>query len=279
MEDDGFALVRKGRKSSKPGSKPSGRARPGSSSNTIQYRNVSTRQNQPKDPESVKKGILDAVEEKRSLLARSPFFQQAMDSVATEMKAFRSSSGDLDIVCYGIGSLAGSRISQLQFALCLLLHEIYSFRHLYIFDPIMSEMDRAIADHFNLTVIDTNERGKRTVSRPTLFYMPHCGAALYNNVLWANWGASSLTNIAIIGNSFDMYCCSSLDSKLAAEGPFIKTIQAHTTEVALPSNFHDNDVFNNLSFHFFRPSSMDAIDVLIWENAPEPALTSSPEIL
>ena len=40
----------------------------------------------------------------------------------------------------------------------------------------------------------------------TLFYMPHCGKALYNNLLWANWTPELLTNLLIIGNSFQHVC-------------------------------------------------------------------------
>ncbi|KAK0412005.1 hypothetical protein QR680_005975 [Steinernema hermaphroditum] len=35
-----------------------------------------------------------------------------------------------------------------------------------------------------------------------LFFMPHCGHALYNNLLWSNWSSSALRNLVIIGNDF-----------------------------------------------------------------------------
>ena len=37
---------------------------------------------------------------------------------------------------------------------------------------------------------------------PTVFYMPHCGKALYNNLLWANWQPELLSLLTIVGNSF-----------------------------------------------------------------------------
>ena len=37
---------------------------------------------------------------------------------------------------------------------------------------------------------------------PTIFYMPHCGTALYNNLLWRNWSVDALSKVVIIGNSF-----------------------------------------------------------------------------
>lgn len=36
----------------------------------------------------------------------------------------------------------------------------------------------------------------------TVFYLPHCGTALYNNLLWSNWSAAALSRMVIVGNSF-----------------------------------------------------------------------------
>lgn len=47
------------------------------------------------------------------------------------------------------------------------------------------------------------QEGKRSVrGQPTVFYMPHCGTALYNNLLWSNWSADALSRVLIVGNSF-----------------------------------------------------------------------------
>jgi hypothetical protein len=42
----------------------------------------------------------------------------------------------------------------------------------------------------------------------TLFYMPHCGRALINNVLWANWGPD-LARLLLVGNSLDSIAAAS----------------------------------------------------------------------
>ena len=47
------------------------------------------------------------------------------------------------------------------------------------------------------------QAGKRSVTQNTVFYMPHCGKALYNNLLWKNWSKERLKKLVIIGNSFD----------------------------------------------------------------------------
>lgn len=46
------------------------------------------------------------------------------------------------------------------------------------------------------------QEGKRSIEGPTLFYMIHCGKALYNNLLWSNWSAEALSQMVVVGNSF-----------------------------------------------------------------------------
>lgn len=47
------------------------------------------------------------------------------------------------------------------------------------------------------------QEGKRLATKPTLFYLMHCGKALYNNLLWKNWSTQCLPRMIIIGNSFN----------------------------------------------------------------------------
>lgn len=47
------------------------------------------------------------------------------------------------------------------------------------------------------------QEGKRLAIKPTLFYLMHCGKALYNNLLWKNWSPNCLPLVVIIGNSFN----------------------------------------------------------------------------
>lgn len=54
-----------------------------------------------------------------------------------------------------------------------------------------------------LTARPSPQEGRRSVGgEPTVFYMPHCGTALYNNLLWGNWSVDALAKMLIIGNSF-----------------------------------------------------------------------------
>lgn len=66
--------------------------------------------------------------------------------------------------------------SLLQLALALLLRD-----HLpclagppEAFDPAFTEVDAALLSQLGVTPMSVNEGGARSVSEPTLFYLPHC---------------------------------------------------------------------------------------------------------
>jgi hypothetical protein len=76
---------------------------------------------------------------------------------------------------------------------------------MYIFDPVMTDLDKELCQVHNIEIIKENESGKRSVKRETLFYMPHCGRGLYSNTLSANWNIEQISLLTFIGNNFDMY--------------------------------------------------------------------------
>ncbi|KAL9187511.1 hypothetical protein ACHAXT_001614 [Thalassiosira profunda] len=161
-----------------------------------------------------------------------------------------------EIVAYGIGNFATGRYHapMLQLACLLLLrrcacqstHQTQggnvsdAFEReqrqvpIYYYEPCTLPVEKALLENvFHLTILDTNEMGKRTVesmrqpqkagctegdAHHTLFYMPHCPMRLYCNVLWAHWdrifpittsndGVDGKRNnpILIFGNSFGGY--------------------------------------------------------------------------
>ena len=98
---------------------------------------------------------------------------------------------DVDVVCYGIGRFSTSLPSRLQLAVLLALHSSLPSApacSLGLYEPLLSSLETAVVHSLGVGLIERNEEAKRRVSRCTVFYMPHCGQALYNNLLWANWG-------------------------------------------------------------------------------------------
>ena len=139
-------------------------------------------------------------------------------------------------------------IAQQQLALLLLLlDELKPPQSCWVYDPVLTEQERAAIGKSGCALFTTNDvrlisapscnhscpckwlhakcngnihtihrttynklytalqMCKYTTKECTLFYMPHCGIAMYNNLLWANWDHSILSKIAIIGNRFSSY--------------------------------------------------------------------------
>ncbi|XP_058014337.1 SRR1-like protein isoform X2 [Ahaetulla prasina] len=144
---------------------------------------------------------------------RSPPAAQQQDPLREWPEALRGGAapegpggraGGLRCVCYGLGSFCSCGKARLQLAfLLLLLEELKVAPEMcFIFDPVFSTLEIEVLSGLGLTVLQWNEEGKRSIEGPTLFYMIHCGKALYNNLLWSNWSAEALAQMVVVGNSF-----------------------------------------------------------------------------
>lgn len=133
------------------------------------------------------------------------------------------------VVCYGIGKIGSCHIAQHQFGLLMELLSPYQPIQIFVYDPVLQEEEKATIRECGCQIIARNEVGtfilakwehsypvpndihtppqqcKFRVDDRTMFYMPHCGKAMYNNLLWANWSSEHLSKIAIVGNSFNSY--------------------------------------------------------------------------
>ncbi|KDO32270.1 hypothetical protein SPRG_02749 [Saprolegnia parasitica CBS 223.65] len=175
----------------------------------------------------------------------------------------------LQLVAYGVGSFAhgpsGNAIYQL--ACASLLREFLAtheaLAEAFIYDPIMTEDDNEVAAAMDLAVLETNEQGQRTAQTRTLFFMPHCGKQLYQNVLLSNW--RSLEKVYVLGNSFAAY-----DDRLLVKAERAKSIFSalvpYTTEVALGpcdkktvrDHVEYDAAFNDTSLHVFSDAQLRA---------------------
>ncbi|KAK7463148.1 hypothetical protein BaRGS_00038293 [Batillaria attramentaria] len=147
---------------------------------------------------------------------------------------------------------------QLSLVLALRDHLQVSPEHCQVYDPQFTETEKLILQEFDCTLIRRNEEGKRRCERPTLVVMPHCGKALFNNFLWANWRPQSLQQLIIIGNSFSNMLDSS--SKIL---PFVK-------EEAVQNTFTYTDIFNDLSVHWFPLENLQRVAPGTWTQPDEP---------
>ncbi|KAK3085062.1 hypothetical protein FSP39_023661, partial [Pinctada imbricata] len=115
------------------------------------------------------------------------------------------------------------------------------------------------------------QEGKRRVTEPTLFFMPHCSKSLCNNLLWANWSPWQLSNLVIVGNSFNNIC-SNLITISSDQGyiSFVFQILPYVNEHPLPENFQYSDIFNDTSVHFFPSDRIHSVCDEFWTDCTEP---------
>ncbi|RCH83403.1 hypothetical protein CU098_000293, partial [Rhizopus stolonifer] len=175
-----------------------------------------------------------------------------------------------DIICYGIGSMQKSKNAQYQFELALLLRDLTKIPgKMYIFDPVMTELDKELCQVCDIEIITKDEEGKRPAEKPTLFYMPHCGRGLYSNTLSANWNTELLSKVTIIGNRFDMYVGSQLHRDLVKECPYLIPAVDILNAVSFPKEFDNNQVFNDLSIQTFPEEALSKLTNEFWESVPK----------
>ena len=122
---------------------------------------------------------------------------------------------------------------------------------------ILSATESRVLEALGCSVMSINEHGRREALKPTMFFMPHCEAELYNNLLQANWKLNLLKNMVLFGNSFETYeqhvslcknspILNSMGHILAAQG-FTNEFRIQTVSDDYYNAFHDS------SWHFFSP--------------------------
>ncbi|XP_048834475.1 SRR1-like protein [Brienomyrus brachyistius] len=179
---------------------------------------------------------------------------------------------DLDCVCYGLGSFLSGVTSRYQLAMLLLLLEALKIPHgrCSMFDPVFSPAECKVLRTMGFTVLSENEEGKRPVSRPTLFYLLHCGTALYNNLLWSNWSQQKLPLLTIMGNSFQGLQDRMVQQDLKREYSFIANVCTVCEETSLPCSARFSDVFNDTVLLQFPRQRLSTLPLHVWTHAPEP---------
>jgi len=123
-----------------------------------------------------------------------------------------TSPSSSSIVCYGIGNFGIKQsipsASMWQLVCALQLRDTFQKKHgieviLYYFEPFMTSEEANLLKHLSIEIIHENEKGKRTVTETTFFFMPHCPLVLYSNLIFEN--RNHLQHVIIFGNSLSSY--------------------------------------------------------------------------
>ncbi|XP_065184778.1 SRR1-like protein [Sycon ciliatum] len=175
--------------------------------------------------------------------------------------------GRIDVVCYGIGPFAQSLQARHQMGALMLLVKYLQDRHLlqdrFLYDPVLQRGEADIVQELGFELIKVNEEGRRRVVRPTLFFMPHCGRSLYENVLASNWSCKQLHFVAIIGNEFSSYLHRMPTHVFRSETPHLAHGQSIVSELEiLPGEFMES--FNDSALHVFDQHKLPAEGDAFW---------------
>ncbi|KAI9103093.1 hypothetical protein DFS34DRAFT_607431 [Phlyctochytrium arcticum] len=278
MEDDGFTLVvgaKKAGTSRKNGSRTDKSAGP----SRFSYKKSTKQTTEAADESPTWEELVDKVDQKRTLLRSGQYVEKAAEQwrlpvalIATMAKA-TTVHPKVEVVVYGLGSLL-SEVSCWQLALLLeVMDSLKVHCSRWIYDPVMTESDRLAVERLEFQVIAQNEQAARAALVPTLFYMPHCGHALYNNVLRANWSPAQLESVVIVGNSFDAYSeflpglC-----RLEARAPYLARVGRIVSQIPIKltngkesrtvkgQQLWPEGTFNNTSVHFFQANKLHAVE-------------------
>uniref|UniRef100_A0A1J3HM31 Protein SENSITIVITY TO RED LIGHT REDUCED 1 n=1 Tax=Noccaea caerulescens TaxID=107243 RepID=A0A1J3HM31_NOCCA len=187
--------------------------------------------------------------------------QLKSQEVSDQFRLVLASETHLQVVMYGIGSIESYESPRLQLSIAILMKREFDWvGNIEVFDPILSATESSVLESLGCTVLSVNEQARREALKPTLFFMPHCEANLYSNLLQANWRTDRLSRIALFGNSFQMYEEQvTLDPEVIRATKRIVAARRITSEFAIETVSDDYfAAFHDSSWHFFSPGGVDS---------------------
>jgi len=200
------------------------------------------------------------------------------DSACSRKKPFRT-----ELIGYGIGPFASSLPAKYHLAMLLHLRKSLNVSECLVYDPVWVSVENDILLKSDCNLIPHNEEGKRTVCQDkdtmSIFFMPHCGKALYNNLLWTNWKSTSLCRTLLIGNSFSEMALSMPDQVLKSSYMYISRVLPYTTIIDVDKSELPEEVLSSTALHVFSDKLLQTIPEDIWLQTQEPLYEDDVEII
>ncbi|KAG2299775.1 hypothetical protein Bca4012_011392 [Brassica carinata] len=190
--------------------------------------------------------------------------------VSDQFRLVLGTETQLQMVMYGIGSIESYESPRFQLSIAILMKREFDWvGNIEVFDPILSATESSVLESLGCTVLSVNEQARREALRPSLFFMPHCEANLYNNMLQANWRMDRLSRIVLFGNSFQMYEEQViLDEEVIRATKRIIAARRFTSEFAIETVSDDYfPAFHDTSWHFFSPGIDSELSLLVSEES------------
>lgn len=189
--------------------------------------------------------------------------------VSDQFRLVLGKETQLQMVMYGIGSIESYESPRFQLSIAILMKREFDWvsDNIEVFDPVLSATESSFLKSLGCTVLSVNEQARREALKPTFFFMPHCEANLYSNLLEANWRMDRLSRIALFGNSFQMYEEQvSFDTEVICATKRIIAAQRITSEFAIETVSDDYfAAFHDSSWHFFSSALDSELPLLVSE--------------
>ncbi|XP_077164229.1 SRR1-like protein [Paroedura picta] len=217
------------------------------------------------------------LQEARAELQASEFWRRSLKVLLGALREVAAPAGGRwRCVCFGLGNFASCFRARGQLAfLLLLLRELQiPEERCCVFDPAFCALERDVLSGLGLSLLSRNEEGKCPVHEPTIFYMIHCGKALYNNLLWSNWSAEALSQMVIVGNSFKGIEERVPTRIFQVDYAYIAKVLPASVEAALPPHDQQLEVFNDTAVHCFPWRKLQEVPPETWGFQDEPAYPS-----
>lgn len=137
-----------------------------------------------------------------------------------------------------------------QLALLILLKEFFGCSVTFQ-EPVATENEKAWLRSKEIQFKDSTNLKERSalsgIGAVTLFYMPHCDAPLYNNVIYAHRSQRCLQNIIIVGNDLVSFM---VNRRYEHELDALCSYRRACEMIHLPEYKESPHSFNNTAIHF-----------------------------
>lgn len=261
MTQDGFKIpkgkkVRKGRKKEEK-------------ENKFSYRETGAQKKEALRPNK-SDSFCSRIEKKKSKLNNSDFLKSFKGQSKSQSQSFQflltANIGILKdihgqllmdkvdrVICFGIGSIKDSEISQYQFCFLLILKDLFPESEFSLYEPILSSTEVELSKKFGVQAFDKEGKLEWDLTEhKTLFFLPHCEIELYEKLFASNWDEIKLEKMIFVGNSLESYCERNGNENMAKNFFHIFHLSKICFEkVFSNSEFIVSNVFNDICVHIF----------------------------
>ncbi|CAK7340702.1 unnamed protein product [Dovyalis caffra] len=214
-----------------------------------------------------------SLEEEASRLLKeveeSSFYSRFREQIKTSqtfqhnLKRVLGSHSYVVMVIYALGIMDVDYRSQHQLAVALLLKRDFShwIDEIEVFDPIFSPRDVVVLKKLGCKVLSVDEKCRRQVEKPTLFFMPYPSFHFFSNLMEANLCPFKINQLILLSNNLDnvmkLVRNSDPDKLYAAFTKVtmqtVESIQKYWKEIKVCTNYTNRNTLtiSEFSWYFF----------------------------